>query len=96
MKYAKLKSEKFDVKVKRVEELCLLESNRLYLSEDIDFSFDHCDTDVKTVYVREYEKTVNPVEHKHLKKLQEMIQKEVDERWYVGIIWSDPELIDGS
>ena len=96
MKYAKLKSEKFDVKVERVKELCIEESDRLYLTEDIEFSFDHYDNDVKTVYVREYENSANPVEHRHLKKLQDMIQKEVDDKWYIGIIWSDPELFNGN
>ena len=95
MKYAKLKHEKYNVKVERLKELCREESDRLYLTEDIEFSFDHCDSDIKTVYVREYENTANPVEHKHLQKLQDMIQKEVDDKWYIGIIWSDPELLKG-
>ena len=95
MKYAKLRFEKFDVRIEKAEALCRDEANRLYMEEDIDFEFYHYDAEVRTLYVLEHENTTNPVEHKHLKKLEQMIKKEVDERWYTGIIWRDPELFQG-
>jgi hypothetical protein len=43
-----------------LNQICTDYSNELYFKHDVDFAFDHYDSDLKVVYVRESEKTENP------------------------------------
>ena len=79
-------------KIKLVKAICEEECNYIYMEKDIDISFNHYSPDVHTVYLRENPKTINRVTHKDVKHIQDRIQNEVSDRWYLGLLISRPEL----
>ena len=80
------KKTEFKKKIAMVKAICKEESDRLYLLEDIEFSYDHYDPEVRTIYVRESTKTTNEVTHESLRDLSNRVKDEVDGRWMIGIL----------
>jgi hypothetical protein len=60
----------------------------LYFKHDVDFAFDHYDSDLKVVYVRESEKTENPLTFEMLNDLLAELKK-INSRIQVGIFFED-------
>ena len=81
--------DKGDLKllIDRAKKICKLESDKLYLQYDIDFSFDHYDSEVRTVYVRESVISRNPVTYEILQDLELEIRTQVNKKWIIGIIY---------
>tara|TARA_R100001443_G_C3321581_1_gene170170 strand:+ start:252 stop:539 length:288 start_codon:yes stop_codon:yes gene_type:complete len=71
-----------------IQKMCTDYANELYFKHDVDFAFDHYDSDLKVVYVKESEKTENPLTFEMLNDL--LIElKEINNRMQVGIFFED-------
>ena len=79
-------------KLKLVKKICAEECDLLYLNEDIDVAYDHFSPEVKTIFLRENPKTNVRVTHKAVKHIAKRIQKEVNDRWNLGLLVTRPEL----
>jgi hypothetical protein len=71
-----------------LNQICTDYSNELYFKHDVDFAFDHYDSDLKVVYVRESEKTENPLTFEMLNDLLAELKK-INSRIQVGIFFED-------
>ena len=75
-----------------LEDLCREESAIVSLKHDSEFAFDHYDSDLKVLYVRELEISGNPTTFEMLKDLQSDIQK-INSRLLVGILSEGEEVL---
>lgn len=66
------------------------EATDCYLAYDVEFTFLHFDKEVQTLYVREDNKSANPVEFFMLNNLEERL-REINPRYQVGIIFEEKE-----
>jgi len=73
-----------------IENLCKEESANVSVRFDAEFAFDHYDSELQVVYVRELEFSGRPVEFHMLTDLQVDLQK-FNPRLVVGILWVDDE-----
>ena len=80
--------------IERAKKICKNESDKLYLEYDIDFSFDHFDGEVRTLYVRESNASNNPVTYEILENLSEDIKTKVNKKWNIGIICEEVDLYE--
>ncbi len=71
-----------------IQQVCTDYADELYFRHDVDFSFDHYDSDLKVVYVRESENTKNPVDYKMLAELLSEL-KSINKRMQIGIFFED-------
>ena len=78
-----------------VKAICKEESDKIYMERDIDFSYDHYDSEVHTVYVREALNTTNEVTFDSLRQISDRIKEEVDSRWQLGILYENTEMMHG-
>ena len=74
----------------KLENLCIDESSIISLRYDSEFTFDHYDSDLKVLYVKELEYSGNPIEYEMLTDLQISV-KEINDRILVGIIYENDE-----
>jgi lysine/ornithine N-monooxygenase len=63
-------------------------ADEIYFKHDVDFVFDHYDSDLKVVYVRESENTRNPVTYGMLSELLVELKK-LNSRMQIGIFYED-------
>ena len=68
------------------KKICKEEAARVLKKYAADFSFDHVDAEVKTLFVREASHSKCPTLFSMVKPLQERLQKEVDHHYTVGIL----------
>ena len=71
-----------------IQKVCTDHADELYFRYDVDFAFDHYDSDLKVVYVRESENTTNPVTYEILDDLL-LELKQLNKRMQVGIFFED-------
>ena len=86
------KESEFREKLKLVKEICEEECNLLYLTKDIDVTYDHYCSAVRTVYLREALKTTNRVTHTDVEHIEARLREEVETKWQLGLIVSRPEM----
>jgi len=70
-----------------LRELCVEESEAVSLRYSADFVFDHYDSDLQALYVRELEDSPMPVTYEMLCDL-EYYAKQLNKRLVVGIIYN--------
>ena len=89
-------NDKSDLKaqIERAKKICKNESDKLYLEYDVDFSFDHFDGEVRTLYVRESNISNNPVIYELLEDLGKEIKTKVNKKWNIGIIYEEVDLYE--
>jgi len=63
-------------------------ADEIYFKYDVDFVFDHYDSDLKVVYVRESENTKNSVTYEMLSELLIELKK-LNNRMQIGILFED-------
>jgi len=71
-----------------LDQICTDYANEVYFKYDVDFAFDHYDSDLKVVYVRESEKTENSLTFEMLDDLLNDLKK-INNRMQVGIFFED-------
>jgi hypothetical protein len=71
-----------------IENLCKEESTKVSVRFDAEFAFDHYDSKLQAVYVRQLESSGRPVEFHMLVDLQADLQK-LNPRLVMGILWTD-------
>ena len=76
-----------------VKTICKEESDKIYMERDMDFSYDHYDSEVRTIYVREAPDTTNEVTFDSLKQISIRIKEEIDDRWQLGILHENTEMM---
>jgi hypothetical protein len=70
------------------KKICKEEAALVSKKYGADFSFDHYDSEVKILFVRESDAPSRPVSFAMVKPLQERLQKEIHNRYTVGILCS--------
>ena len=75
-----------------VKGICAEESAELFVETGIDYKFDHYDSEVKAVVVKELDTTVAPVIYESVEPLLKRLQK-INKRLVVYILYEAPEEI---
>ena len=86
-KEQKIMSKKKNL-IETIKDICADESAELFVATGIDYKFDHYDSEVKAVVIKELETTVLPVKFHHLKSLERRL-KEINKRITVYILAED-------
>lgn len=69
-----------------IKDIVADEAAEIFVETGIDFKFDHYDSDVKAVVVKELPTSVGPVEYDILKPLEKRLQ-EINERLLIYILY---------
>ena len=84
-KYVSESEESLNDKLKKVEVITAEESVKLYTDKKIKYEFDHYSGEVRLVFVKQTVFDGGKLNHGLLAPLKKRV-KEVDNRWYVGIM----------
>ena len=76
--------------IELVKDICADESAELFVATGVDYKFDHYDSEVKAVVVKEIKTTSVPVKYKHIKPLEKRL-KEINKRLIVYILAEEVE-----
>lgn len=82
------KNKNFKNELQLMQIITAEEATDCYLTYDVEFTFLHFDKEVQTLYVREDNKSANPVEFFMLNNLEERL-REINPRYQVGIIFEE-------
>tara|TARA_R100000808_G_C2111231_1_gene125234 strand:+ start:637 stop:921 length:285 start_codon:yes stop_codon:yes gene_type:complete len=77
--------------LKRLKQIYEEESAKILLYHDVVFDYVGYDGDVETVYIREDEESPEELTFEMLSDFEKRIKKEINPRWYVGIMFTDLE-----
>ena len=84
------KKNEFKKKLHKAKQICEQECDILYLSKDIDLTYDHYCSEVHTVFLRESPETVNRVTHASVAHIAKRLKEEVGDRWNLGLLVTRP------
>tara|TARA_R110000824_G_scaffold27426_10_gene93233 strand:- start:28769 stop:29041 length:273 start_codon:yes stop_codon:yes gene_type:complete len=78
--------------VEKLKDICADEAAELFVSTGMDYTFDHYDSEVKALVVRELSTSSQPVTYDALAPLEKKI-KEINNRLLVYILYEQEEEI---
>ena len=84
--------EEFKEKLKLAKDICEEECGIIYMSKDVDISYDHFCSDVRILYLKENPETTNRAVYADIEHLEKRIRNDVSSRWQIGLLVDRPEI----
>jgi hypothetical protein len=76
----------FKEQLKLAKQYCDDALGILYMTKDVDAEYDHYDSEVQTIFLKENPDTVIRIEFHMIRNLEKKIQQDINKRWTIGIL----------